>query len=204
MAQKSPLYILGDSISIHYGPYLDRILGMKGKYRGLLRLYPENTSNSEKVKELLLSDVRKFPGETIIWNSGLHDVRRNREDRTIYTSMEDYMKNLEGIHDDLENKGFRQIFVNTTPVFDDKHNEKVTGWLRKDLDVRYYNDRAAEVMERLGVPLIDLYNFTLQKGEESLIDHVHFTPEVRAEQAQYISECLDRIDAASEQGKEQG
>lgn len=190
---KKILYVLGDSVSLHYGPYLDRILSTTNDFKGILRLYPENTSSSSRLIELLNEDVRKFPNDIIIWNSGLHDVRRNRDTKEIFTTIEEYKNNIEKIYNILKNKGFTQIFINSTPIYEEKHNNRSTGWIRKDLDVNTYNEEAERILEGLNVPVVDLYSFTKTLGVNALFDHVHFKPEVRAEQAKYIAECITRI-----------
>lgn len=40
------------------------------------------------------------------------------------------------------------------------------------------------------VPVLDLYQFTLNLGEESYIDHVHYNEKVRALQAAFIAGSL--------------
>lgn len=193
MSDKKILYIIGDSISMHYGPYLDRIISSGDTFKGILRISPENTSSSDKVIELLITDGRNFQDQIILWNAGLHDVRRNREDKLIYTPLPEYGANLRKIQMILKNKGFRQIFINSTPVYDDRHNNRASGWIRLDSDIKTYNEEAQKIMTELKVPIIDLYSFTKTFGENALFDHVHFKPEIRLEQAKYIATCIDRI-----------
>ena len=56
-----------------------------------------------------------------------------------------------------------------------------------------YNEIAVRIMGKYNVPIINLYDFTLQLGDEAYDDHVHYTMEVRKLQAKFIAKELKRI-----------
>ena len=64
-------------------------------------------------------------------------------------------------------------------------------------DAVAYNAAADAIMKAAGVPLIDLYSFTLKFGKEAYCDHVHFNDDVRRLQAAFIAGWLSRWSSES-------
>jgi len=87
------------------------------------------------------------------------------------------------------------IWVRTTPVIDERHNRLNTLFRRFEADVETYNAIADRIMREHTVPIIDLFTFTRNLGSDVYVDHVHFTDEVRAQQAAFIAGCLSVVSA---------
>ena len=89
----------------------------------------------------------------------------------------------------LEKTGAKLIFANTTPVPDG------TG-IRVKGDAKIYNVAAERVMKKHGVPVNDLYSFSMARLEKiQRPRNVHFFPEgsrLLGEQVvEYITKALD-------------
>ena len=211
------LFVLGDSISIGYGPVLERLLAGRMTYDR--KGYPVlgeveissplvNGGDSRCVLEYMEAPPAALPGGgLLLLNCGLHDLRvapggqGQRSTGAHQVPLDEYERNLERILQ-LAKAAVRQvIWVSTTPVADDLHNQRQAEFWRYDADVVAYNACAAAKMAAAGVPVIDLYGFSLSLGvlagrlEQLYADHVHFTEPVRWLQAAYIAGwlggCLD-------------
>ena len=73
--------------------------------------------------------------------------------------------------------------MTSTPTLEDLYTGPC---LRKNADIRQYNALAQAVMERDGVPVLDLYTVASCFPESWWDDHVHFT----AEGAQALAETI--------------
>jgi hypothetical protein len=78
------------------------------------------------------------------------------------------------------------VWVRTTGVIDAIHNSKGLPWHRHAAHVQAYNAAADTLCTELKVPTIDLHGWTAALGPEVFRDHVHYTPEVEQQQAQWI------------------
>ena len=94
MAERAELYVLGDSISMHYGPYLKRFLepavGYSRKGEGLaagdLNLVSDaNGGDSRSCLEFLETNLpllaERF--DWLLWNCGLHDIKTTAAGRQV-------------------------------------------------------------------------------------------------------------------------
>ncbi|HWQ84184.1 MAG TPA: hypothetical protein VN363_06430 [Anaerolineales bacterium] len=225
LAPQSPsLFVLGDSISIHYGPFLERILAgcfvCDRKGSELLRDEPpdyrqgdilqrlavlENSSDAinggDSACVLAYLQVRCMlppPGWTVLLlNCGLHDLRTDPQVGTHQVDLEAYAVNLSEILRLAALLSRRVVWLRTTPVVDARHQRLNPEYHRFNADVELYNRVADQLMDRAGIPIIDLYGFThrLSSSSESLdalySDHVHFIEPVQQLQAAYIAGWLD-------------
>jgi lysophospholipase L1-like esterase len=184
------LFILGDSISIDYGPFLERMLagrfscdrkgselladespGQKPERQHILqrlatldRQSPAlNGGDSNAVLAYLQAmSAYQLPDRPfLLFNCGLHDLRLDSQTRAYQVEPEDYSRNLEEIIRLASTVGRRVIWVRTTPVADTRHQRMNPGFQRFNADVIAYNDIADAQMNKAGIPSIDLYNFTL-------------------------------------------
>ena len=184
------LFILGDSISIDYGPFLERMLagrfscdrkgselladespGQKPERQHILqrlatldRQSPAlNGGDSNAVLAYLQAmSAYQLPDRPfLLFNCGLHDLRLDSQTRAYHVEPEDYSSNLEEIIRLASTVGRRVIWVRTTPVADTRHQRLNPGFQRFNADVIAYNDIADAQMNKAGIPNIDLYNFTL-------------------------------------------
>lgn len=226
MTSPPRLFLLGDSISIDYGPYLERMLA--GRFycdrKGSELLTdgePDQPSERQDILQRLAALDKGLPalngGDSssvlaylqnmivqatpnwsfLLLNCGLHDIRVDPQTRDHQVEKEDYASNLEEVIRLASSLGRRVIWVRTTPVADDRHQRLNPEFQRFNADVIAYNDIADAKMKSVGIPSIDLYNFTLglceipERLEDLIIDHVHFKQEISQLQAAYIAGWLE-------------
>lgn len=200
------LFLLGDSISLQYGPYLEKYLNGKfvivrkdsdsSAFRNLDIPVGSNGGDSRMVLNFLRTKINDpgFQPGLLVLNCGLHDVKRDRITQKIAVSAKEYRNNLEEIYRLISGKKIPMIWINTTGIIDSIHR-KNSGFDRYEKDVEMYNAIADEVFTRYNVPEIDLFSFTAKQGNKRYIDHAHYVPEVRALQAAYIAGFIQLGDA---------
>ena len=197
---KKNIFLLGDSISIHYNPYLIPMadgfdwMTKKGRAEALKDLdkpIGENGGTSRACLEFLRDEEARgmLNYDYLLFNCGLHDIVYEGGKTTPRVDAGDYHKNLTDIVELAQAHGVRPIWVSTTPVDDARHNVKAS-FLRHNEHVLLYNAIAKEVMKKHRVPIIDLYAFTAALDGELYADHVHFIDEVRRLQAEFIYHAL--------------
>lgn len=195
------VFLIGDSISIQYGPYLEKYLegtidlsrkqddGQAAK--NLDVPVGANGGDSRMVLEYLKKKLKEpgFAPDYLLLNCGLHDIKHNTPDEKIQVAEEEYRKNLQEIIQLVGEKKIRIIWMRTTPVVDSIHN-KSKGIKRYATDVATYNQIADNIFSRKKIPMIDLFTFTQKLGNEQFIDHVHYNESTRSLQAAYIAGFL--------------
>ncbi len=191
------LFVLGDSISIQYGPFLEKFTegkfkyDRKGKYdvpdQDLNKVSKSNGGDSAHVLEYL--KTRQPVCDVLLLNSGLHDIKIT--DGCHQVELPDYRKNLIEILHIATVHDWKLVWVNSTPVADDIHNSLCKAFTRRNSDLLSYNAAAEEIMRSQGVQVIDLYHFTASFGEDAYIDHVHYKENVRQLQAAYIAGAIN-------------
>jgi len=199
------LFVIGDSISMHYGPHLERMLAGRFAYARKTGQEPEvagapppvtepNGGDSAAVLawlEAMLAGGR-FRPDVLLINCGLHDIKTDFATGAKQVPLEAYRRNLRRIVSLLAEAGLRAVWVRTTPVDDATHNSRA-GFGRYAADQRAYNAAADEVMSAAGVPLADLDGFTASLGgpAELYCDHVHFHEPIRRLQAAFLAGWLN-------------
>lgn len=185
---KKRLLILGDSISIGYTPFVQKMLAEQMTVlRPMRGDKPENcsgtTSGIANIDRWLQIDGGKW--DVIHFNWGLHDIKHVKPGDPKGTAsdsptdppqatVEAYEKNLREIVTKLKATGAKLIFATTTPVPEGKMSV-----YRNDADAVKYNEAALKVMKENGIAVNDLYTFvkpqmqTLQKQPAN----VHYTAE---------------------------
>lgn len=188
------LHVVGDSISIHYGPYLQTMLtGVMAYSRktapdgSLDEAGAANGGDSALVLEYLRNLQLDRVFDVLLLNCGLHDIKRSLVTNQPQITTEQYAANLRSILVEGSRLAGRMSWIRTTPVIDERHNRLNTTFRRFEADVETYNAIADGVMREHGVSIIDLFSFTRTLGPNVYIDHVHFTAEVRAQQAAFIA-----------------
>jgi len=194
------LYVLGDSISVHYGPYLAQMLRgvlAYGRKEPVAQLSPDlpypadaNGGDSNMVLAYLREHLAVFSPDPLLLNCGLYDLRTDPQDGAKQVPPDRYRANLHEIAQLVGRHTVRAFWVRTTPLDDEARNSRSVGFHRFHRDVILYNEIADAAFERAGVPIIDLYTFTLNLGDGLYCDHVHFTTRVRELQAAYIAGSL--------------
>jgi hypothetical protein len=188
------LHIIGDSISIQYGPYLEKFIEKffiysrkEGKLGNLDFPEGSNAGDSSMVLEYLKKCLTaKSHWDFILLNCGLHDIKIYNESPQININL--YERNLKQIFDLAKILSNKTIWVNTSPVIDDHHNSLKNEFKRFNRDVVKYNEIAKRLATSNDGVIIDLYEFCLcLGGREIYQDHVHFTPVIQKLQAAYIA-----------------
>ncbi|MBD0777837.1 SGNH/GDSL hydrolase family protein [Maribacter sp. ANRC-HE7] len=197
------LFLIGDSISIQYGPFLEKYLQGKVQFerkvddgsaeKNLDIPTGANGGDSSMVLEYLRTKVqdRQFTPDYLLLNCGLHDIKRNPESNKIQISEDEYRTNLKAIFQLLKHKKIQAVWMKTTPVVDSIHNANQNWFRRYAADVAIYNQIADEVCAKENIPVIDLYDFTRKLGVGQFADHVHYKENARALQAAYITGFLE-------------
>ena len=204
-ARLPKVFVIGDSISMHYGPYLKKSLQGFFEYdrkrdqgQSLADLdnpVGANGGDSGMVLEYLqqLAVDESFQADYLLINCGLHDIKTSPKTGKVQVPADDYRYNLQEIVKLAREMGLKLVWVITTPVVDSIHNSKMSGFHRFARDVDRYNRIALQVMKSHKVPVIDLYNFTAALGPDIYTDHVHFNLVIREKQADFIAGALTAL-----------
>lgn len=190
------LHIVGDSISIQYGPHLEKMLaGMltysrkTGNVENLDNPEGANGGDSAMVLDYLhtLQTDTRVPFDYLMVNCGLHDLRVLRAENRFQVPIEHYAKNLAAIVEIAKLLARNMIWVRTTPVVDEIHNCEHMDFFRYARDVNRYNACADDMMHAHQIPMIDLFTFTRNLDNDIYFDHVHFKENIRELQAAFIA-----------------
>lgn len=196
------VYVIGDSISLQYGPYLQRylkgIMGCvrkEGEEEALLNLdCPQgaNGGDSSMVLSFLKGKVRAggIDADLLLVNCGLHDIKTDPSSGTKQVPLGQYQRNLRSILETVAAMRPRFIWLRTTPCDETVHNRAGMPFYRFSADCTEYNRAADHIMREAGIPSIDLHTFTLNLGADLYCDHVHFHEHVREKQAALIAGWL--------------
>ena len=202
------IFIIGDSISIQYGPNLEKLSPGKFEYarktgseealKNLDIPVGANGGDSSRVLEYIQALVRaEFQADLVLLNCGLHDLKLEIDKLQVPTEL--YEANLKAIASLLNEKKIKTAWIKTTPVNDKIHAEEKP-FLRRMQEVDTYNKIADKVMSEAGFDLIDLYTFTLNLGgglttdgihPDLTYDGVHFDVPTQEKQAAFIAGWLD-------------
>ena len=196
------LHVVGDSISIQYGPHLEAMLAgvftysrKTGAIGNLDAPEGANGGDSGMVMDYLqtLQNDPRVPFDYLMVNCGLHDLRWRFAESRFQVPIEQYAANLTAMVDISKSITRALIWVRTTPVVDHIHNRPSMEFHRFAREVDAYNACADQIMRHCRVPAIDLFTFTRNLGADVYFDHVHFREEVRAQQAAFIAGNLCQI-----------
>lgn len=209
------IYVIGDSISMQYGPYLERALRgvcgyarKEGTEEALANLdmpAGANGGDSDRVRayvEAMAERGNAHPSLLLI-NCGLHDIKGEPTSGRLAVDEARYRDNLGAIVAAGRQWCDTFIWVRTTPVDDAKHAQRGCGFTRTQSDVERYNMIADEVMRTHDVPDIDLHGFTdrLRDADDPAAifrDGVHFTDAVQAQQGAFLAGWIvGRLQAAA-------
>jgi lysophospholipase L1-like esterase len=196
------VYVIGDSISIQYGPYLAQYLtgfmdyGRKeGVEEALLNLdKPQgaNGGDSRMVLAYLQGKAKSssIDADILLLNCGLHDIKTDPETGAKQVPLADYEANLRAIIELAASLPPALVWVRTTPCDEAIHNRQSSSFYRFAADGEAYNQVADRLMTEAGVPLLDLYGFTRNLGADLYCDHVHFHDHIREKQGAFIAGWL--------------
>ncbi|MBN1622730.1 MAG: exo-alpha-sialidase [Clostridia bacterium] len=191
------IFVIGDSISMHYGPYLekavegrflyDRKRGVDGTLNDMYTAQGANGGDSRHVLKYI--SEKKEVGITydiLLLNCGLHDIKVNNDDGCCQVDETEYAGNLEAILSIACKMARAVIWIESTPVNDEIHNSISKSMKRYNADLQRYNEIARDIVSRHNLDMINLYDITLAMGESAYADHVHFIDEARKVQADFI------------------
>lgn len=196
------IYVLGDSISIQYGPYLQGYLkGLMGYARkageeeALLNLdkpLGANGGDSSMVLSFLKGKAGQggIDADLLLVNCGLHDIKTDPATGRKEIPLPQYEENLRAIIQTVAAMRPRLIWIRTTPCDEIVHNRPGMAFFRFAADCAAYNLAADRIMSKAGIPSIDLHTFTLKLGNDLFCDHVHFHDPIREKQAAFIAGWL--------------
>ncbi len=198
------LFVVGDSISIQYGPYLEHYLAGRYHYSrkqgtelALQNLDVAQGANGGDSGHMLaflqaMQAGGGIPADVLLLNCGLHDIKTDPATGAKQVTADQYEANLRAIIPLASAMGLKVVWVRTTPVVDNVHNTRPNmEFHRHAADGEAYNAIADGVMCENKVPSIDLYTFTRNLGPDVYCDHVHFHEHVREKQAAYLPGWLD-------------
>lgn len=196
---RKKLFVIGDSISIFYGPYLKKFTEGKFEYdrkrdkgEAMLNLdkpMGANGGDSRMVVEYLkeLCPDKTFHADYLLINCGLHDIKTNPKTGEKQISSGEYLQNILAIYKLSRKLKVKLIWVNCTPVNDSIHNRKGVAFYRYNKDVVDYNQISDSIFKTKGVKVIDLYTFSSTFPIDAYLDHVHYKPEFAKLQAAFIA-----------------
>ncbi len=202
VAPQPRVFVIGDSISLQYGPYLREALAGVATYdrkrddgqamQDLDRPVGANGGDSRMVLAYL-RELRAGPGlaaDYLLLNCGLHDIKTNPGSGRPQVPLREYARNLDTILRVARALDVKPIWMRTTPVVDSIHNRSMGGFHRFAADVARYNAAADSVMAVHGVPAVDLWTLSQSFGPGAFKDHVHYREEFRARQGAYLGGWL--------------
>lgn len=201
------VFVIGDSISMEYGPHLAALLGSgityarkEGMDEAMANLdIPSgaNGGDSRMVMAYLKERLREpaFTPDLLVLNAGLHDLRTDPKDGRHQIEIPDYRKNLEAMVTACAQRPIAVAWVRTTPI-DDAMAMGHPGFSRCQADVEAYNAVADAVMTAARVPILDLHDFTLalgRNGRELWRDHAHFHAPICELQGAWLAGAINRM-----------
>ena len=196
------LYIIGDSISIQYGPYLQQALQgvmhyarKEGEPEALLNLdNPQgaNGGDSSMVLAFLqgMAQQGSIDADLLLVNCGLHDIKTNPQTGQRQIGIDRYAENLRAIVALVATMPLSMAWIRTTPCDERVHNQPHMAFHRFAADCDAYNTVADNIMHTAGIPIIDFYTFTRNLGADLYCDHVHFHEPVRTQPAAFLAGWL--------------
>ncbi|OGS21999.1 MAG: hypothetical protein A3J83_00270 [Elusimicrobia bacterium RIFOXYA2_FULL_40_6] len=188
--KKKSLFVIGDSISMHYGPYLKKMIKDKFVYSRVRG----NGEDSRNVLKIVARDRNRLSKlDVLLLNCGLHDIKINHGKTGNQVPVVTYAENLKKIISLLKKMKLATIWLRITHI-DDKQHKKFSKYFdRCHKDVVKYNLVADKIMKQNKIQSIDLYSFTKKLGNDLFCDHVHFKDQIRKLQAAYIAGRIKNV-----------
>ena len=199
------IFLIGDSIRVDYGSYLEsyigkdiNIIGKEGieeAYQNLDIPVGSNCGDSRMLVEYLKTteNLGRLEFEYFVFNCGLHDVKRTSGEEKLAVDQKEYEENLRTILELVKDK--KVIFITSTPVERERYPEGFP-FVRYEDDVVEYNRIANNVMHSYNVEVIDMYSFTKSLGlcgDALYRDHAHFHKQIIQLQAAYLAGALSAL-----------
>jgi hypothetical protein len=197
------LYVLGDSISIHYHASLQRRLEDVAKVdRKGAALLAEGVQDDDeavnggdalRVLAHLRAVLPNLTADLVVLNCGLHDIKVDPSTGLRQVPPDVYERSLVEAVGLVRDRRVGLVWIRTTPVDERLHNDGRVPFYRFEADVERYNAIADAIMAGHGVPIVDLHAFTLTVAARVYDDHVHFVASVRDAQGAFVAGALQRV-----------
>lgn len=175
--------LIGDSISMQYGPEARRLLEGKATVYHI----PDNGQTTKYGLEQLHYWLGDGHWAVIHFNFGLHDLHTAAQHK-LQVPIEEYGPNLRQIVKELQATGAKLVWASTTPV------PPGLG-VRSESDVVAYNEVARKIMEENHIPINDLHALVESwgaKGADWQLPHnVHFRAEGYTELAAQVAKSIE-------------
>ena len=196
------VYVIGDSIFLQYGPYLQTYLKgfmeysrKEGEEEALLNLdNPRGANGGDSSMVLAFLKAKRLSGgidaDVLLLNCGLHDIKTHHTTGEKAVPLDQYKENLKSIVEIVSEMKPGLVWLRTTPCDEKIHNHTRMSFFRFAADCAEYNRAADQIMTAAGVPVIDLHTFTRNLGPDLYCDHVHFHSHIREKQAAFIAGWL--------------
>ncbi len=192
---RKKILIIGDSISMGYTPFVKESLSNKADVF-------HNKGNAQHTgtgKEMLEEWLGDTEWDIIAFNWGLWDLcyrhpeskvqgNRDKINGTVTFTVEQYAANMDTIVTRLQDTGAKLLFINTTVV---PPNEAG----RFEGDEIKYNNAALAVMEKHGIPVHDLYQYSIDIHQKHMLGEgdVHYTTEGYKALSESVTETIREL-----------
>lgn len=170
------VFLIGDSIRIGYDSMVREMLLNRAQLYWVQDNAQYTYHTLRRVHEWAKTDCDPASIDVVHWNNGLWDVLRLFGDEPL-VPVDAYTSALERIARRLKTvfPNAQIIFALTTSVIQDRMNPD---FFRRNSDIEAYNAAARQVMERLDIPVNDLYTVAARMSPDwHSPDGTHFTPE---------------------------
>jgi lysophospholipase L1-like esterase len=199
------VFVLGASLTIQFGPYLEKELAGHFQYDRKRALdgkkaeddldFPQGENGGDSAMCLSYLRHRResdpIKADILVLSCGLHDMKTDPKTGARQVPPEQFQKNLREIVKEVAAIGAKLVWLRITPVVDEIHNARSKSFHRFAADVDRYNALADEVM-RDAAHVIDFYAFCAALVPEAFVDHVHYSEPARMKQAKFIADDLKR------------
>lgn len=187
-SQKKTVFLIGDSIRMGYCDTVrERLCDMANV------IYPaENCRNSQFILTSLATWASMTEPESVdavLFNCGQWDVAHFEGDDFNLTDIRTYAHNIKRIIGRL-----RRHFPNAKVLFANTSSMSPGGVVgrnpRTNAEIEAYNREAALVARELGVPVCDVYGFTLHFTAEQFRDYCHLTADAFAALGAFVASFI--------------
>ncbi len=195
------VFVIGASLTIHFGPYLEKKLAGRFSYdrkrddasgwaEDNLDI-PQGASGGDS--SMVLAYLRRrhqhdpIPADILLLSCGLHDLKTDTKTGAKQVPPERFEENLRAMIPEVAAMNLALAWLRITPVVDEIHNARSRAFHRFSADVDRYNLIADRVMSEAGARIIDLHAFCGRLLPHSLIDHIHYNEAAREQQAKFIA-----------------
>jgi len=205
------LFVIGSSTTLLFGPYLKAMVAgeyhyaRKGDESEQIKLAMANldvpsgasAGDSNRVLAYLrsLEPSGGLAADVVLIQVGAHDIKRSRSTGQVQVPLDDYCRNVEAIADWLIQRGIATHWLSSGPLDEKIHNAACAAFERREQDMNDYNAALQAILNRKGIPILDLAGYTLRLGplSETLKDHIHFKDPIVQLQAAYIAGYLHAL-----------